>query len=536
MKLAAANPRTRLAPPLLALLIIAAGAALRLWNADSNPLWLDEAYSVYAATKDLHFLWNVVPLYETHPPFYYTLLHFWTLAFGDGTIAVRALGLACGIATLPLIALAAREIGLYLALSTGRIRLLVGATLVMAAFSPFMVAMSNEVRPYPVMMLVMAAETCLLFRMARRAQAGAPLWSAAFAGHLLLLALMMWLHNLGPLHGGAIGLGFLFLVFRRDWSRTDWAAFLIGHLVVAAAWAPALYILIDQAPTWIKSTWLHFSWPGLGRGAKTLWATPGLVAPIAAALLALAGAAALAGKRSAGARTLAALLVMAGAPFTIAAILSVLVAPVFLPRTLTPVMIPGMLLVGSGLALAPRRLVPLAALVLALLAWPMGKASYEARAAGNRLYWFEVVDWVAPRFSPGDEIWTYPNEAALPLRYALRDRGLDLPVRPIPTDMPTLDPGPGAWNPTGSRGVFSLSKARLEGIAASPMAERVPTIWLFRMGAWSYDPGDHFRHALMRDREVVAEWGRRPIDMIGLRRKDGLSGRRDDPAGAGAAR
>ena len=33
-----------------------------------------------------------------------------------------------------------------------------------------------------------------------------------------------------------------------------------GHVAVALAWLPALLILRDQAPTWIGSTWLRFSW------------------------------------------------------------------------------------------------------------------------------------------------------------------------------------------------------------------------------------------------------------------------------------
>ncbi len=83
-----------------------AGAALRAWHITGDPLWLDEAYSAYAAGKGFRFLWHVVPLYETHPPFYYTLLRLWTLGFGDGLMALRALGLLCGIATLAAAAVA----------------------------------------------------------------------------------------------------------------------------------------------------------------------------------------------------------------------------------------------------------------------------------------------------------------------------------------------------------------------------------------------------------------------------------------------
>ena len=64
-------PSTR-RPALFIALALIAGFALwtRLWNIGAEPMWLDEAYSAYAASKGWDFLWTVVPRYETHPPFY----------------------------------------------------------------------------------------------------------------------------------------------------------------------------------------------------------------------------------------------------------------------------------------------------------------------------------------------------------------------------------------------------------------------------------------------------------------------------------
>ena len=78
----------------------AIGVALRLWAIGREPLWLDEAYSAYAADHGFTFLWQVVPRYETHPPFYYSLLHLWVLAFGDGLLSLRMPGILAGLATL----------------------------------------------------------------------------------------------------------------------------------------------------------------------------------------------------------------------------------------------------------------------------------------------------------------------------------------------------------------------------------------------------------------------------------------------------
>ena len=54
-----------------AAMLLAAGIWFRWAGMTGEPLWLDEAYSAYAASKGFDFLWNVVPRYDTHPPFYY---------------------------------------------------------------------------------------------------------------------------------------------------------------------------------------------------------------------------------------------------------------------------------------------------------------------------------------------------------------------------------------------------------------------------------------------------------------------------------
>ena len=92
-----------------AVLAVAAGMAFRLWGSFAVPLWLDEAYSSYAAAKGFAFLWQVVPRYETHPPFYYSLVRLWSLAFGDGLPALRSLGFAAALASFPVVAFAAGQ-------------------------------------------------------------------------------------------------------------------------------------------------------------------------------------------------------------------------------------------------------------------------------------------------------------------------------------------------------------------------------------------------------------------------------------------
>src|SRR6478736_7732867 len=130
-----------------------AGFAVRVWNVMGAPLWLDEAYSAYAAAHDLDFLWHVVPRYETHPPFYYTLLHGWTLVAGDSLVALRLPGVIAGIVTPLVIAGAARAVAGLLAWDRRSRRLLVFVAFALACLSMPLVEMSRQVRPYPLMIL-----------------------------------------------------------------------------------------------------------------------------------------------------------------------------------------------------------------------------------------------------------------------------------------------------------------------------------------------------------------------------------------------
>jgi mannosyltransferase len=146
----------------------------------------------------------------------------------------------------------------------------------------------------------------------------------------------------------------------------------------------------------------------------------------------------------------------------------------------------------------------------------MLSAGIQARTAGPMQDWYGAAAWLERRFGPGDQIFAYPNEGALPLRYALRDRGDAFPIRPVPEAIPA-QMVPGGWYATGSRGVVSLRQPQLRVIAQSPGTQSVPTIWLLRLGHPTYDPGDIFLRELAKGREVVGHYRNGPIDIVGLR-------------------
>ena len=508
----------KLAIALAAILIFATAAWFRIAGTLAEPLWLDEAYSAYAAAKGFDFLWHVVPRYETHPPFYYSLLRLWTLGFGDSLSALRALGMVCGLLTLPVIALAAREAARMLRLPALPI---VAVTLLLAAVSPALVEMAREVRPYPVLILIYATALFAVIRTGRITGETGAISRAPFGLYLACLACVLWLHSLGPLYAASLGLAALALIARPGLSRGDWMVLLGGHALAGILYLPAFLILIDQAPTWVQSTWLRFSFANMGPRLGELYAAQGTLAMIAGAVLAALALRTLA--RSADGRRLAfALFTTALLPVLASIALSLLVAPVFIVRTMTAVAVPSLLLLAIGAGgQGSRGLWRWLALAGALLlASQMATVDLRRRAGPPMQDWYHALRWLGERYRPGDVVWAYPNEGALPFDYAARDLGMAVVTRPIPTPVPTLDGGPGAWNPTGSRGVVSLPAERLTALANAPEAQRVPTIWLLRLGANAYDKGDHLLAALEAGRVRVADCETYPIDIIGLARPD----------------
>lgn len=496
--------------------LLALAAWLRFAGFAGRPLWLDEAYSAYAAGKGWAFLWQVVPRYETHPPFYYSLLRLWTLPFGDSLAALRLLGLACGMATLPLALLCAREIGRAIGMGRGALAWFQLATLALAALSPMLVLMAREVRPYPVLILVYLAGIHALLRLRRHVAGGGSLASPAFAAYLAALVVTLWLHNLGPLFGAALGLGLLAVGLRpQQMTRRDWLWFAGGHALVLLAYAPALLILIDQAPTWIRSTWLSFDPVLAGWRVATIYA--GGRGPVigVALLLLLLGVGSLA-RTGEGRRIAILLLVTAILPIVASLTLSALIAPVFIMRTMTPVIAPALLLYAAG-ASAPGGWLRWAGIAaLGYFASQLALVDRGILRSPPMQNWYGAVRWLGPRFQPGDIVYAYPNEGALPFDYAVRDLKLSLPSRPVPTPVPSI--GVGGWHPTGSRGVVSLPRERLRAIASE--AGGVRTVWLLRLGANAYDKGDVFLHELERGRRPVGRYQSGPIDIIGLRRAD----------------
>jgi uncharacterized membrane protein len=483
------------------------GAALwfRLNGLIEKPFWLDEAYSAYAADKGFGFIFTVLPSYETHPPFYSAVLSIWTKIFGNSLTAFRALGLFAGIMLLPLAWFASKEIARALKLDPSLYAL---AAFALLAASPSTVYITQLVRPYALLVLAYLFGIFCIFKLAYHYRETGKLNRKLWLGYLVSLALSIWLHNLGVLYAAGLGLALLILIGPVRLIRDHPRAFFIGHFAVLFVVLPAFLILLDQAPTWRQSTWLRFHWDGIEENLYTIYGLSGLVASTIAALI--VGSAIFKSEKGALPIWLA-LLTLTFVPMLLSLLISVTIAPVFISRTLAPLSVAFILLVAAG-AIVPSLINRVGFGVLLVLTIIYLMAFQQMKPTEN---WYGAVAWLKGRIEPGDVVYAYPNEGALPLSYALRDKRVSLPIRPIPGAVPAKDPT--GWFPTGSRGVVSLPQYRLEAIASDAQSRKIKTIWLLRLGASAYDKDDHFLNALMRDREDVGSWNEEPIDIIGLR-------------------
>ncbi|MDT8307069.1 MAG: glycosyltransferase family 39 protein [Anaerolineae bacterium] len=118
-------------------LVFIVAVLLRLPTVGSKSMWLDEAFGAYHAQRAELATPTVVE--GTHPPLYYTFLHYWIPVAGNGEVGLRLPSVAVSLAGIGLLYLLARML-------FDRHVALVAATLL--AVSPLDVWYAQEARMY----------------------------------------------------------------------------------------------------------------------------------------------------------------------------------------------------------------------------------------------------------------------------------------------------------------------------------------------------------------------------------------------------
>jgi uncharacterized membrane protein len=478
---------------------IAIGAALllKLWGLGARALWLDEGYSHFFSGLGWRELWLETPKYEPHPPFYYSLLKLWRGGFGEEAAALRGLSALAGILTVPLVALAAHELG-RLARSP-RPMLVVGIAAALAALSPRLLSSSQDARPYALLIFAFALAIWAWLRLAAafRADRAAPGrvtdWAALGAGTLLTL----WLHGLGLLYAASL-FGALLLVAAPGAPRARWVRLGACVAAVLLLYLPCVAILAGRSGDW-GAGWLRWNvatFPGQLLDLISLHRFDEPVTPVLARILIpvllFLGIRGLfrSGDRDIG-RGLLLLILL---PPLAAAWISQLGMPLFLPRTLVGVLVPVYLVCALAIAALPGRRMLAAAGVLAAV-FLVNLVQAVDRPPMEQ--WRVVTEILAREMGPRDTIWVYPNDAELPLRLAA---GPALPVHPVPSPFPAL--GMAGSHPSGSPGVVGLDQRSARLWAERHPVDPAGTIWLVRSAPGLFDKEDAVLRGLAGNRRI----------------------------------
>ena len=232
------------------LLILVLAAFLRFYRLDAQSLWADEGNSVSLSGRSLPYI-NAGAAHDIHPPFYYYLLHFWMLIFGNSEFAVRALSALLGTALVYLTFLLGRSLSNYW---LG----LVAAFL--SAISPFQIYYSQEARMY---ILLAALSALSVYSFVRFLETEGPktrntkyeirntyLWAGLY---IIATALSLYTHYSFPIVILMENLLYaIWLAMSRQQGRVLGRAlrWVVMQLAVVALYWPWLPIAYRQASGW----------------------------------------------------------------------------------------------------------------------------------------------------------------------------------------------------------------------------------------------------------------------------------------------
>ncbi|MGE5262200.1 MAG: glycosyltransferase family 39 protein [Acidobacteriota bacterium] len=141
---------------ILLIVIVLIGAALRVVRLNLQPLWWDEGYSLFFATRDFATMLARTAV-DIHPPLYYAVLQAWMVLFGKSDVTVRLLSVVIGVAAIPLVYALTHKL-------SGSRRVAITAT-VLLALSPLHIYYSQEVRMYGLVTLLCLGSMYLFVRL-----------------------------------------------------------------------------------------------------------------------------------------------------------------------------------------------------------------------------------------------------------------------------------------------------------------------------------------------------------------------------------
>jgi hypothetical protein len=239
---------------LVAGLLTAALAGVRLWRLDASCLWFDEVFSVHAARHGWGALWDFVAVDLIHPPLFYVLLKSWMTVVGSESVWwLRLFTVLTATAAAVPVVLLCREL---------RLRVRVGQVAVgLMAASGLLIQHARDVRMYSLLLLFAA---CSLWLFACYSQAA---WddrrqqrrslAALFAVNLLLV----YTHYYGWLLVGHE------LIFLLVWRRRKATGFVLMLAALVVCYSPWLWMLWQARAGAGAGLAQNIGWAVVPRGA-----------------------------------------------------------------------------------------------------------------------------------------------------------------------------------------------------------------------------------------------------------------------------
>ncbi len=438
---------------------LAVFAAFRIAELTTYALWYDELFSISLAQREWTELLGAAVADRTNPPLFYLFLKAWMGVGGDSVAWVRLLPCLIGIAAaVPLAALARR--------ASGESRAAVAVALASAAASPLLVALSNEVRGYSLLLLLSSTSLLAFWRLADAAE-----WQARsddgdvpsarhqsvaeFRRRAVLFALtnvvLVYTHYFGWLVVAAEVAAAA--IWRRRALRTTTLAAAAGA-VAFAPWAAAVIINARSA----ARPFSNVDWISRPRPLDVLTFYDALIARvlspgtawigaavITATLLALVWGLLRTGRDSGPRRTAAEVALFAALPVvTVYAASLIGERSTFVPRYLVVAAPAWWILVGLAFAGhrsvgAGRRHVAAAAFA----AFTLGAGVMREVRGGEKIAWDRVVAAIADDAGQrGGTIYSLEGFTALPLAFYGASAEVPLTVEPV-RDLSAITPP--AW-------------------------------------------------------------------------------------------
>lgn len=480
--------------------ILVLGLVFRLPGLSDRSLWIDELYSQWFSTRSFAELWRDVPLYEPHPPVYYSLLKLWSSVFGSSELGLRSLSLIASLATIFATAVSGR---LIRAGPIGDGAGLLGAALLAVNYANIREA--QNARPYALQGLLLTvaviAALVLATRLQRPSRAFGP--SGGWLAPAVLLGASagasLWIHNTSLFIAFGIwcGLALSLIATPAGQRLKNLGVFFAAGVLALFVWMPDIPLFLRQSrafadlPFWLtpKPRDLYSAWLLL-IGDDWLAFSLGLL------LLAL-GMAGLVRRAPALALTVAAILLV---PLYVMLAISFSVKPIYIQR-LFAWMVPLALVVAAlGILTVTRRRWATLALALAALS--------TAAAASVRDFSRPIDDWkaivgeIARNAEPGDVVIGVAAEGSIAVNYYAGRQPRFPPLVCIPGCYPQRN----LPRPYGSN--FGAPKV-IEADAAivDQALKTYRRVWLVQVSVGIYDPKNIVRKRIAAQRTFVRYYG-----------------------------